>query len=66
MNAVSNHARTLDIMRQGFAKRAIRKVIDPRKARLREIDDALAGRRGYQSEWALNLLREERDALTSR
>ena len=55
--------RNRDIYKQGFAKRSPARSVTPRQRRIAEIKAALAGKRGYQSEWALGLLREELDTL---
>lgn len=59
MHPASDTARTLDIMRQGFAKRQATRPT----SRVRVIRAALAGKSGYQSPWALAQLREELASL---
>lgn len=58
----SDHARNLDIMRQGCMKRMLDKS-GSLKARILTIKNALSGKSGYQSPWAIALLKEELASL---
>jgi hypothetical protein len=56
--------RTADIMKQGCMKRLLPPKGTALTRRIKTIKTSLAGKNGFQSDWALSLLREELIALT--
>lgn len=56
--------RTSDIMKQGCMKRPPPPKGTVVSRRIREVKAALAGKRGYQSPWAIVLLQHELRVLT--